>query len=116
MLIHPERTRGRARKGMKFGVEKLIVNSAEDLDFRGTGFYYSSWFSTTKQHGLAFSMTCQWPHLSIRVVWRQTSKLHCSIGGSLFLSSPEQRDFADHALQNEGSREDGDMALTKARE
>lgn len=89
ILINPERTRGRARKGIKFWVEKLIINSAEDLDFRGTGFYHNSWFSITKQHGLAFSMTCQWPHLSIRVVWYQTSKLHYSIGGSLFLSSPD---------------------------
>lgn len=51
ILINPQRTRGRTRKGMKFWVEKLIINLAEDLDFilfffedldfRGTGFLSS---------------------------------------------------------------------------
>ena len=116
ILINPERTRGRARNGIKAWVERLIVNSVEDLGFRGTCFYHNSWFSITKQHGLAFLMTCRWPHLSTRAVWYQTSKLHYSIGGPLFLSSPDQRDFADPVLQNEGYREDGDVVLIKARE
>ena len=68
ILVNPQRIRGRTRKGRKFWVEKLIINSAEDLDFRGTGVHHhSSWFSTTKRPGLLHDLPVDSPE-SVRGV------------------------------------------------
>lgn len=40
MLLNPEGNRFRTRKGVKFLIERLIVNLAGKLDFRGTQFHY----------------------------------------------------------------------------
>ena len=36
--LTPEGNKGRIRKGTKFWIEGLIINSAEELSFRGTPF------------------------------------------------------------------------------
>ena len=38
ILLNPEGNRCQTRKGIKFGIERLIINSAEELSFRGTLF------------------------------------------------------------------------------
>ena len=35
----PEEDRGGIRKGIQFWIERLIINSAEELSFRGTQFH-----------------------------------------------------------------------------
>ena len=40
-LLNPEGNRGRTRKGIKFWMEKLIINLAEKLSFRALSFSYS---------------------------------------------------------------------------
>ena len=37
-LLYPERNRGRTRKGIKFWIERFIINLAGELSFQGTGF------------------------------------------------------------------------------
>ena len=39
-LFNPEGNRGKTRKGIKFWIEKLIINSSEELSFR-------TYFTTT---------------------------------------------------------------------
>ena len=36
ILLNLEGNRGGTRKGIKFWIERLIINSAEELSFRGT--------------------------------------------------------------------------------
>ena len=36
MLLNPEGNRDETRKGIKFWIERLIINSAEELGLRGT--------------------------------------------------------------------------------
>ena len=42
LLLNPERNKGRARKKIKFLIERFITNLARELGFRGLGFTMSS--------------------------------------------------------------------------
>ena len=42
MLLNLERNRCRTRKRIKFWIERLTINWAEELRFRGTQFQYQS--------------------------------------------------------------------------
>ena len=39
ILLNPEGNRGGTRKGIKFWIERLIINLAGELSFRGTPFH-----------------------------------------------------------------------------
>ena len=43
ILLNPEGNRGGARKGIKFGIERLIINSVRELGFGGTRLQLGWW-------------------------------------------------------------------------